>query len=136
MNWSQSESAGDIQIRRNSIRTPNRRRRRHRTKLCRYGGAHTVSFSFSSSPVKCQLSDFLPLTNLRAYENLFAAFAIGLFEGAGSVPVPDSNCYALDNSSRLVDFVSSFYYSFLVALDRLKSKGVCFWVCVLWKCFL
>ncbi|KAF3604337.1 hypothetical protein F2Q69_00032777, partial [Brassica cretica] len=40
-------------------------------------------------------------------------FAIGLFDGAGSVPVPDSNCYALDNSSRLVDFVFSFYYSFL-----------------------
>lgn len=35
-----------------------------------------------------------------------SAFAIGLFEGAGSVPVPDSNCYALDNSSRLVDFSS------------------------------
>ncbi|CAN6910848.1 unnamed protein product [Brassica oleracea] len=31
---------------------------------------------------------------------------LGLFDGAGSVPVPDSNCYALDNSSRLVDFSS------------------------------
>jgi hypothetical protein len=31
-----------------------------------------------------------------------AAFVIG----AASVPVPDSNCYALDNSSRLVDFSS------------------------------
>ncbi|CAG7886169.1 unnamed protein product [Brassica rapa] len=41
----------------------------------------------------------------KAYENLFAALVIG-FEGAGSVPVPDSNCYALDNSSRLVDFSS------------------------------
>uniref|UniRef100_M4D5C5 AT4G36440-like protein n=1 Tax=Brassica campestris TaxID=3711 RepID=M4D5C5_BRACM len=37
---------------------------------------------------------------------LISALVIG-FEGAGSVPVPDSNCYALDNSSRLVDFMIS-----------------------------
>ncbi|CAH8345137.1 unnamed protein product [Eruca vesicaria subsp. sativa] len=48
-----------------------------------------------------------------------SAFVIGL-EGAESVPVPDSNCYALDNSSRLVDFVSSFLLLFLCC------KGVYF----------
>ncbi|KAL0872448.1 hypothetical protein Bca101_022153 [Brassica carinata] len=36
---------------------------------------------------------------------IISAFVIG-FEGAASVPVPDSDCYALDNSSRLVDFSS------------------------------
>uniref|UniRef100_A0A1J3EJL6 G-protein coupled receptor n=1 Tax=Noccaea caerulescens TaxID=107243 RepID=A0A1J3EJL6_NOCCA len=36
---------------------------------------------------------------------LISAFAFG-FDGAAPVAVPDSNCYALDNSSRLVDFSS------------------------------
>ncbi|CAN8328042.1 unnamed protein product [Cochlearia groenlandica] len=36
---------------------------------------------------------------------IISAFVFG-FYGVVSVPVPDSNCYALDNSSRLVDFSS------------------------------
>lgn len=40
----------------------------------------------------------------------FASIDAGLFLqalGAASVAVPSSNCYALDSSSQLIDFVSS-----------------------------
>jgi hypothetical protein len=42
----------------------------------------------------------------REHSFILFLFISAFVIGAASVPVPDSNCYALDNSSRLVDFSS------------------------------
>jgi hypothetical protein len=42
--------------------------------------------------------------------------------GVASVAVPSSNCYALDNSSRIVDFVSYIH----VVINYVRKKAGCF----------